>query len=55
MMGSVAVNENIVESILNIRSYLEVWFDKRGNEILLDSRNFRIRKTKNRDRLERLE
>ena len=55
MMGSAAVNENIVESILNIRSYLEVWLDKRGNEILLDSRNFRTRKTKNRDRFERLE
>lgn len=55
MMGSAAVNENIVESILNIRSYLEVWLDKRGNEILLDSRNFRTRKTKNIDRLERLE
>lgn len=54
MKANKSVNENIIDSILNIQTHLKVWIDKRGDEFLIDSRNFRIRNTRTRNKFSRL-
>ena len=54
MKSSKGVNENIIDNLLNIQKYLKVWIDRRGDEFLVDSRNFRIRNTRTRNKFSRL-
>lgn len=54
MKASSGVNEKIIECVFELRKLIDVWAKSRGSDFILDSRNFRVKKSRTQNRLNRL-
>lgn len=54
MKASSGISEKIIDCIFELRELIDVWATSRGSDFILDSRNFRVKRSRTQNRLDRL-